>query len=73
VGVVNKTIVPKKLKSMDLRYHWLRCREAQEQLRMYWDSGKRNWGDYSSKHHPPAHHIAQRPLFAMMVGAAPAA
>ena len=52
-GVVNKTIVAKKLKSMDLRYHWLRCREAQDQFRMYWDSGTRNWGDYSSKHHPP--------------------
>ena len=25
VGVVNKTLVSKKLKSMDLRFHWLRC------------------------------------------------
>ena len=27
-GVVNKQIVAKKLKSMDLRLHWLRCWEA---------------------------------------------
>ena len=26
VGVVNNTIVPRKLKTMDRRLHWLRCR-----------------------------------------------
>ena len=30
--VVNKNIVTKKLKSMDLRLHWLRCREALKQF-----------------------------------------
>ena len=34
-GVVNNTIVAKKLKSMDLRLHWLRCREVQKQFRVY--------------------------------------
>ena len=28
VRVINKTLVSNKLKSMDLRYHWLRCRSA---------------------------------------------
>ena len=32
-GVVNNKIVTKILKSMDLRLHWLRCREAQKQFR----------------------------------------
>ena len=63
-GVVNNTIVPRKLKSMDLRLHWLRCREAQGQFRFYWDKGTSNWGDYYTKHHPPIHHITQRPLYA---------
>ena len=31
-GVVNITIVPRKLKTMDRRLHWLRCREAQSQF-----------------------------------------
>ena len=31
-GVVNNTIVAKKWKSMDLRLHWLRYREAQKQF-----------------------------------------
>ena len=32
-GVVNNIIVPKKLKTMDRRLHWLICREAQGQFR----------------------------------------
>ena len=44
-GVVNNKIVTKKLKSMDLRLHWLRCREAQKQFRFYWEKGPNNWGD----------------------------
>ena len=31
-GVINNTIVPRKLNTMDLRLHWLRCREAQGQF-----------------------------------------
>ena len=63
-GVVNNTIVPRKTKSMDLRFHWLRCRRVQGQFRFYWAPGKDNWGDYSTKHHPPIYHLSNRPLFA---------
>ena len=34
-GVVNNTIVPKRLKFMNMRLHWLRCRDAQVQLRFF--------------------------------------
>ena len=60
VGVTNQTIVPKRTKSMDMRFHWLRCREAQGQFRFYWAPGPTNEGDYTSKHHPPMHHLAVR-------------
>jgi hypothetical protein len=63
VGVVNKTLVSNKLKSMDLRYHWLRCRAAQKHIHFYWDKGSHNWGDYRTKHHPPIYHESKRPLF----------
>ena len=53
-GVVNNTIVPRKLKTIDRRLHWLICREAQSQFQYYWASGSLNWGDYSTKHHPPS-------------------
>ena len=53
-GLVNNTIFPKKLKTMDRCLHWIRCIEAQVQLRYYWASGNLNWGDYSTKNHPPS-------------------
>ena len=34
-GLENNTIVPSKLKKMDHRLHWLRCREAQGQFQYY--------------------------------------
>ena len=56
VVIVNSTIIPKQIKSMDLRFWWLKCRESQQQFRYYWAPGKNNWGDYSTKHHPPVYH-----------------
>ena len=41
-GIVNNTIIPKKSKSMDLRFWWLKCRESQQQFRYYWAPGKNN-------------------------------
>ena len=52
-GVANGTIVANKLKSTDLRLHWLRCREARNQFHFYWYKGPNNWADHSNKHHPP--------------------
>ena len=49
-GVVNKTIQPKRKKSMDMRFHWLRCRDAQGQFRFYWSPGTSNLGEYFTKH-----------------------
>ena len=62
-SVVNNKIFTKKLKSMDLRLHWLRCRETQKQFRIYWDKGPNNCGDYHTKQHPPVYGEAKRPLF----------
>ena len=53
VGVFNKTIVTRKLKTMNRRLHWLIFREAQGQFQYYWASGNLNWGNYGTKHHPP--------------------
>ena len=64
-GVVNNNIVPRKLKTMDRRLHWLRCREAQGQFRYYWASGNLNWGDYSTKHHPPLYNESRRIQFSV--------
>ena len=55
-GILNGTIVANKLKSMDLRFHWLQCCEARNKFRFYWYKGPNNWVDYSTKHHPPVFH-----------------
>ena len=60
-GVVNSNIQPRRTKAMDMRFHWLRDREAQSQFRFYWAPGKDNLGDYWTKHHCAAHHIDKRP------------
>lgn len=60
VGVTNNTIVPKQMKSMERRFHWLRCRDSQGQFRYYWAPGPSNDGDYHTKHHPSLYHEAHR-------------
>jgi hypothetical protein len=62
LGVVNQNVM-KKLKSMDMKYHWLQCRINQKQFRHYWAAGKLNLGDYFTKHHTAIHHQATRGTF----------
>jgi hypothetical protein len=62
-GVINNKIQPKRTKAMDMRFHWLRCREAQEQFKIYWRPGSTNLADYFTKHHAPAHHVNVRAEF----------
>jgi hypothetical protein len=60
-GVVNHNIQPRCTKAMDMRFHWLRCRDSQVQFRYYWGPGLKNRADYWTKHHCAAHHIEKRP------------
>ena len=41
---------------MDMRFHWLRDHECQQQFRIYWRPCKMNYADYWTKHHPESHH-----------------
>jgi hypothetical protein len=45
-GVINNKIQPKQTKAMDMCFHWLCDREAQDQFRIYWWPGKTNLADY---------------------------
>ena len=56
LGVVNNNIQPRRTKAMDMRFHWLRCRESQQQFRYFWRPGHTNRADYWTKHHCAAHH-----------------
>ena len=61
LGVIMRNIQPRRTKAMDMRFHWLRCRERQSQFRWYWRRGTTNKGDYWTKHFCAAHHKAMRP------------
>jgi hypothetical protein len=64
LGVANKTIITKKMKSMDMRLWWLRCRKSQGQFRYYWGPGPTNYADYPTKAHPDVYHESMRPTHA---------
>ena len=63
LGVDNKNIASKQLKSMDMKLHWICCRVAQKQFRHYWQPGPTNLGDYVTKHHAAIHHRAVRETY----------
>jgi hypothetical protein len=62
-GFINSKIQPKRTKSMDMQFKWLKDRQAKEQFRFYWRSDKTNLADYFTKHHPAAHHQSVRGEF----------
>ena len=57
-GVVTKNIASKRLKYMDMKLHWIRCRIAQMFFCHYWQPGPNNLGNYVTKHHAAIHHKA---------------
>jgi hypothetical protein len=60
--IVNETIKQKRSKAMDIRYHWLTDRVRQKQFDVYWRPGRKNLGDYHTKHHSTQHHKDMRHL-----------
>ena len=66
-GFINSKIQPKCTKLMDMRFEWLKDREAKNQFRFFWRSGKTSLADYFTKHHPPAHHRNVKGEFLMRV------
>ncbi len=64
-ALLTNKLLPKALKAMDIRFHWLRCREAQDQYCLYWRPGTQNLVDHWTKHHPASHHKAFWPQILM--------
>ncbi len=54
-GLTLGTMTPKASKSMDQRFHWLKCCNAQRQFLYLWHRRTSNRADYASKHHPAKH------------------
>ena len=62
-ALITNKIRPKALKSMEMRFNFLKCRQAQEQFRFYWAPGIWNLADYFTKHHAPSHHRNTRSTY----------
>ena len=62
-AVINTKITPERSKAMDMRFHWKKDRECQQQFKFYWQPGKHNHADYWTKHHSASHHVNVRKEF----------
>ena len=45
-GLITKTTIPKRAKSYDTGFKFLKCRESQKQFDFIWSRGKDNMADY---------------------------
>eukprot|EP00957_Ditylum_brightwellii_P168974 12861807-Ditylum_brightwellii.AAC.1 len=70
-GLTTDSMISKRSKAVDIRFHWLKCQEAQKQFNIKWKLGVVNKADYHSKHHHPSVH--QQRLTHCVVNAAVAA
>ncbi len=65
IGLANRTVCPKMSKSLDRRFHWLRDRIDQGQLRVLFVPGKTNLAHIFTKVLPVARHKVLAPFFAV--------
>ena len=61
--VVTNNIASKRLKSMDMKFHWLQFQATKGQFRQYWRPGPTHLGDYVTKHHAAIHHRTTQGTF----------
>lgn len=59
-GFVNNNIHQKRSKSWDIWFHWLRDKDIQKKIKVYWEKGAMNLADYFTKHHPLNYHMKMR-------------
>ena len=58
--LINKTMIPKRAKAHDMRFNWLKYREAQQLFEFIWKKGKDDKADYHTENHPAVHHQDKR-------------
>lgn len=66
-GILTATMRPKMSKSIDKNYWWMKDKVAQGEYNLYWKSGRENWADYHTKHHPPTHHKMMRKRYLVAI------
>ena len=63
VGIVNNTIKRQRSRAMEMRYFWLLDQETQRYIKVYYQPGAENLGDYPSKAHTGPIHTHVRPYY----------
>jgi len=61
-GIANDTIKPKRTKSIEMQYHWIRDRVARQQFIVAWRPGEHNLADFFTKALSVKDHQAFLPL-----------
>lgn len=61
-GIANNSIQPKRTKSLEMQYHWLRDRVARNQFIVEWRKGQHNLADFFTKALPVHVHQSFMPL-----------
>ena len=65
VGIINDTMQQKRSKAMDMRFYWLKNRETQKRINVFWNKGITNLAHYPVNHHPAKHHQTVRPAYVL--------
>ena len=63
VNILNGDTMPKRSRSMDIRFFWIKDRISQKQFKLSWAPGPTNLADYISKIHTAKHYREQRSKF----------
>lgn len=71
VDIALDTIKPKRTKSIDMRFHWMRDRIAQKQFTVTWCKGADNLADFFTKPLPVHVHQSIMPLLVYTPPASP--
>lgn len=63
VNILNGILPPKRSKSMDMRFYWIKDRIRQRQFKLTWLPGDVNLADYFTKIHPVTHYRKMRATY----------
>ena len=71
-GIATNTVQPKRTKSIDMKYHWIRDRVGQKQFNVIWRPGSLNLADFFTKALPVHVHASLMPLLVSSPPSSPA-
>jgi hypothetical protein len=63
VGIAKNIVKPKRSRSFDLRFHWIRCRQKQQHIDVLWRPGADNLAVFFTKIHPNNHYSNTRTVY----------